>query len=157
MPHRLVLAAAASLAVLGAAAGTATAVGAGDSGPLPLPLLSPLSPLSPPDSLTVTVADSRTPGGDGTWTLTCGTPVEGSHPAARGACDRLEQLAAEGRDPFAPVPPQQLCTQQYGGPATARVTGTWQGRSVDARFSRTDGCEIGRWNNLAPLLPRTGA
>lgn len=46
-----------------------------------------------------------------------------------------------------------MCTQQAGGPAAARVQGTWQGESVDARFSRANGCEIARWNNLVPVLP----
>ena len=46
-----------------------------------------------------------------------------------------------------------MCTQQYGGPATARVTGTWQGQHVDATFDRTNGCEIARWNTLRPVLP----
>jgi hypothetical protein len=44
----------------------------------------------------------------------------------------------------------------YGGPATARVTGMWQGRGVDASFERTDGCEIARWNALVPALPDLG-
>ena len=65
------------------------------------------------------------------------------------------QLAQEGQDPFAPVPEDQMCTQQMGGPATAHVTGTWQGGSVDATFSRTNGCEISRWQTLEPVLPNT--
>ncbi|MFD6419554.1 SSI family serine proteinase inhibitor [Streptomyces sp. NPDC060194] len=79
-------------------------------------------------------------------------------PAAPGAPiggprtdDRPE--APEAADLFAPVPSGTLCTMQYGGEATAHVTGTWQGRPVDAVFSRSDGCEIGRWNALQPLLP----
>lgn len=46
-----------------------------------------------------------------------------------------------------------LCTMQYGGSATAHVTGTWAGRPVDARYDRGDGCEIARWDRLVPLLP----
>jgi hypothetical protein len=42
---------------------------------------------------------------------------------------------------------------QYGGAATARVTGTWAGRPVDAAYSRKNGCEIARWDRLVPLLP----
>jgi hypothetical protein len=45
---------------------------------------------------------------------------------------------------------------QYGGPATARITGTWHGRPVDATYKRTDGCEISRWQGLVPVLPATG-
>jgi hypothetical protein len=40
----------------------------------------------------------------------------------------------------------------YGGPQVAEVRGTWDGVDVDARFQRTDGCEIARWDRLAPLL-----
>jgi hypothetical protein len=39
--------------------------------------------------------------------------------------------------------------------ATARVTGTWQGRQVDATFDRSNGCEISRWQTLEPVLPNT--
>lgn len=47
------------------------------------------------------------------------------------------------------------CTQIYGGPETATVTGELDGEEVDATFSRSDGCEIARWDVAAPLL--TGA
>ena len=54
---------------------------------------------------------------------------------------------------FFPTPaPPRLCTQQYGGPQVAVVSGTFHGRRVEAVFSRTDGCEIPRWNAMAPLL-----
>jgi hypothetical protein len=53
---------------------------------------------------------------------------------------------------FAPVPDSAVCTQTYGGPATARVTGTLDGEHVDARFSLRDGCQISRWERLAWLL-----
>jgi hypothetical protein len=44
------------------------------------------------------------------------------------------------------------CTAIYGGPALARVTGTFRGRQVDARFSLEDGCEIARWERNRELL-----
>ena len=54
---------------------------------------------------------------------------------------------------FFPQPgPPPLCTQQYGGPQVAVVTGTFHDRPVEAVFKRTDGCEISRWNTMAPLL-----
>ncbi|GAA2791030.1 SSI family serine proteinase inhibitor [Streptomyces showdoensis] len=148
MPRRLAFAALAPLAVAPLALG-ATAASATGLGPLP-----PLPLLSTPDSLTVVVERSGNAEADGSFRLECGGTPGGTHPAAENACKRLEQIAAAGSDPFAPVPADQLCTQQYGGPATARVTGTWQGRSIDARFSRADGCEISRWENLRPVLPR---
>jgi hypothetical protein len=53
---------------------------------------------------------------------------------------------------FAPVPGDRVCTLQFGGPQTARVTGTLDGEEIDARFSRTDGCEIERWETVRALL-----
>ncbi|MCS0635112.1 subtilase-type protease inhibitor [Streptomyces sp. LP05-1] len=147
MLRRLVLTTAATLAALGAGS-LASAAPAGAIGPLPLPLFSG------PDKLTVTVKDSGNPMADGTFELTCGArTAEGTHPKAQGACDRLEELADEGQDPFTPVPKTRMCTMQYGGPATAHVTGTWQGRPVDAHFDRSNGCEISRWDAMKPVLP----
>ncbi|MEN8649927.1 SSI family serine proteinase inhibitor [Streptomyces sp. 21So2-11] len=143
MLRRLVLTAAASLAALSVTAPGAIAAG----GPLPVPLLH-----SGEDRLTVTTSETGDPAADATYTLECG-PTGGSHPRAQAACDRLGELAGQGEDPFAPVPEGQMCTQQYGGAATARVTGSWQGRPVDAVFGRGDGCEISRWNTMTPVLP----
>ncbi|MFJ5103699.1 SSI family serine proteinase inhibitor [Streptomyces sp. NPDC088554] len=101
---------------------------------------------APGDSLTVRVA------GGSTYTLKC-SPVGGSHPSAGAACARLAELGGGGRDPFAPVAGGSLCTMQYGGTATARITGTWQGKRVNAVFDRKNGCEISRWRALEPVLP----
>ena len=57
------------------------------------------------------------------------------------------------------LPPKRkdvACTQVYGGPQTATIRGTWQGRQVLSSFSRTDGCEISRWDLLQGLLPPGG-
>jgi hypothetical protein len=53
---------------------------------------------------------------------------------------------------FHQTPGNVACTQQYGGPDTATVKGTFQGEPVDARFARRNGCEIARWEDAAPLL-----
>ena len=60
----------------------------------------------------------------------------------------------DGLDPkvFEPTPGNVACTQQYGGPETATVQGTFKGEPVDAEFSRQNGCEIARWQDAAPLL-----
>ncbi|MFE4371082.1 SSI family serine proteinase inhibitor [Streptomyces sp. NPDC056835] len=108
------------------------------------------------DEFTVTVADSGLRGADGTYRLKC-RPAGGTHQQARAACDRLAQLASERKDPFAPVAKGAQCTMLYGGDATARVTGTWQGRAIDATFNRKNGCEIARWQTLEPVLPSTRA
>jgi len=47
---------------------------------------------------------------------------------------------------------QRACTQIYGGPETAHITGTIDGTKVDRRFSRTNGCEIADFNRAGELL-----
>ncbi|MFB7247861.1 hypothetical protein CW362_39415 [Streptomyces populi] len=113
----------------------------------------PARPDDSADRLTVTVHDAGG-GADGTFELEC-HPAGGTHPHAAEACDRLDRMTTWGKDTFAPVPPDSLCTMVYGGPATAHVTGTWAGRPVDARYDRSNGCEISRWNALEPVLPGT--
>lgn len=150
MMRRLALTAVVSLAALAAAAPGATAA----AGPLPLPLL-PLPVLQNDEAgthLTVVVSGSGNPEADGRYELEC-DPAGGTHPVAQQACDRLAQLPGESADPFTPVSRSAMCTQQFGGAATARITGTWQGRSVDSTFERSNGCEIARWNSLRPVLP----
>jgi hypothetical protein len=81
------------------------------------------------------------------WTLRC-EPAGGTHPAAEAAC---RALAANERA-LRPVPPDVGCTQIFGGPQVARVTGTYRGNAITAWFNRTNGCEIARWDRLAPLF-----
>ena len=90
---------------------------------------------------------------DAVWTLRC-TPPRGSLPRLARACARLAPASAAL---FAPIPRNAICTEIYGGPQRARVTGLIAGRRVWATFARTNGCEIARWNKLAPwLLPPGG-
>ncbi|MFF3484803.1 SSI family serine proteinase inhibitor [Streptomyces sp. NPDC002701] len=140
--------AAASLAALSATPPVAYA----DSLPL---LPPPVSGTDTTDRLTVTV-DKAGEGHDGTFELDC-HPAGGSHPDARAACEQLDRKTLWGKSPFAPAQEGGMCTMQYGGPATAHVTGTWAGRPVDATYRRGDGCEIARWDALVPLLPDVGA
>lgn len=119
----------------------------------PVLMPPPARPEDSSDRLTVTV-DGVGGGADGTFELEC-HPAGGTHPHAAEACDRLDRMTTWGKDTFAPVPPDALCTMVYGGPATAHVTGTWAGRPVDARYDRSNGCEISRWNALVPVLPGT--
>lgn len=154
MLRRLALTAAACLSAL-AAAPVATAA---TTAPVaPVPVAQPGHRLPDPqvrDRLTITVSDSGARAADGTRRLSC-SPAGGTHATPQQACDRLDQLAADGRKPFAPVPATMMCTMQYGGPATAHITGIWRGQPVDATFRRTNGCEIARWNTLEPVLPHT--
>ncbi|MEK6274752.1 MAG: SSI family serine proteinase inhibitor [Actinomycetota bacterium] len=83
------------------------------------------------------------------WTLTC--PDQGTLPRPERACQRLAAL----NKPFAPVPKSAACTEVYGGPLVADVSGRLRGRRVAAHFSRTNGCEIARWNRVRFLFPDT--
>jgi hypothetical protein len=71
-------------------------------------------------------------------------------------CERLGEgtraCRTLSRARLRPVPANVACTEIYGGPATARVRGTLEGEHVDARFERTNGCEIARWERNAALL-----
>ena len=51
-------------------------------------------------------------------------------------------------------PARRVCTQVYGGPQTARITGAIDGRDVDRTFKRTNGCEIEQYARIAKILPR---
>lgn len=86
-----------------------------------------------------------------TYTLTC-NPAGGDHPDPEAACEALAELD----DPFAPVRSDAVCTEIYGGPQTATVAGTWNGDPVIANFSRTNGCEIARWDAHVQLLVEAG-
>jgi Subtilisin inhibitor-like len=87
-----------------------------------------------------------------TWRLTC-DPPGGSHPDPKAACRVLE---ANGAAALPAVPKDKVCTQIYGGPETATITGTWQGQQVLSHFARNDGCQISRWKLLEGLLPPGG-
>jgi hypothetical protein len=75
-------------------------------------------------------------------TLTC-DPEGGSHPDPAGACAAL----AQNEDALEPVAGDVACTEIYGGDQVARITG-----SVEASFSRANGCEIARWDALEAVL-----
>jgi hypothetical protein len=84
-----------------------------------------------------------------THTLVCDGEPGDAHPDPEAACTHLDGLD----DPFAPLPDDVACTEQYGGPQTAHVIGRWAGEPVDLELSRTDGCRIAQWDSLGPLLP----
>lgn len=114
---------------------------------------------APADHLTITVSGAGEH--DGTYELFCDTSGRdgkhashlrhrSTHPEPREACAAIRNAD----DPFATTPKNALCTYVYGGPATAEIRGTWQGRTVHATFDRSNGCEISRWNQLVPALPQ---
>jgi Subtilisin inhibitor-like len=87
-------------------------------------------------------------GGKREWKLYC-ERSGGTLPNPERACQRLETFS----DPFAPTESGAMCTQEYGGPALAEIEGLYHGETVDARFTRTDGCEISRWDSHRFLFP----
>lgn len=117
------------------------------------PAADPTDPATPVAAELTVVVDRTGEGATTTWTLTC-EPAGGDHPDPEGACAAL--AAAGGRAGLAPTPMNQACTEQWGGPQTASVTGTVDGERVTARFDRTNGCEISRWETLEPLFGNTG-
>ena len=97
--------------------------------------------------------DGAKPQQDRVWTLRC-SPARGTLAQPARACARLMAL---GFRAFAPLPRNIVCTELYGGPQVARIVGTIAGKKLWATVSRTNGCEIGRWNGLVPwLLPPGG-
>jgi Subtilisin inhibitor-like len=80
-------------------------------------------------------------------TLTC-DPDGGSHPDPVSACDAL----LDNEEALEPVAGDVACTQIYGGDQVATLSGA----GVNASFSRANGCEISRWDKLAPLLDLSG-
>jgi hypothetical protein len=87
-----------------------------------------------------------------TYTLRC-APAAGTLPHRAAACARLAKLKA----PFAGTPKNVACTQIYGGPQEALVTGRFRGVLVRSWFSRRDGCQIDRWTHIGFLFPATNS
>jgi hypothetical protein len=107
-----------------------------------------------PTSLTVTYwSEGPDAGKRQQWTLRC-APARGTLARPATAC---RKLAAGGARLFAPTPKNVACTDIYGGPQVAKIVGTVRGNRVWARVSRTNGCEISRWERLSPwLIPAGG-
>jgi hypothetical protein len=53
-----------------------------------------------------------------------------------------------------PPDPARACTEIYGGPEQAHVTGTLAGRAVDVTVARSDGCGIADYEALFKALGR---
>jgi hypothetical protein len=95
--------------------------------------------------ISVSIGGSEAP--TKTWTLEC--PDGGTLPHPERACAKLAVMD----DPFAPAPKDQACTQVFGGPEVADVTGTFRGQPLNAHFEKGNGCEIARWNRVEFLFP----
>lgn len=102
-------------------------------------------------------------GSDGATTLTIVLDrdgEEGSQPpeeksvecgadADDAVCAALAGVTAAA---LGPVSADTACTEIYGGPDEASVEGTLNGDPVDERLTRANGCEIERFDALAPAL-----
>lgn len=98
-------------------------------------------------------------------TLSCdwrGGTATGSHPDAATACRDL-LAAVQAGDPFAPVSPDAMCAQVFGGDAVVAVSGAVLDAAggpldVQASFTLTDGCQIDRFDRMGAVLsPYRGA
>jgi hypothetical protein len=103
---------------------------------------------APDDPAATQLTVSVDPDGDGPEPakrsqVTCGGGQEDR------ACDAVATLRPAD---FEPTPDDVACTELYGGPQTAKVSGTLDGTPVEGRFARHDGCEIARWDKLSALL-----
>jgi hypothetical protein len=94
------------------------------------------------DELTV-VLDADGPGGEPSRTATL------SCPGADRGCAQLHAISAGD---FEPVAPGTACTEIYGGPDVAEISGTIDGEPVATEVTRADGCQIERFDRFAPLL-----
>ena len=63
-------------------------------------------------------------------------------------CQRLQQLSVADLE----IKDGAVCSQQYGGPSIAAVTGTLKGQAVNKTLTVKDGCEIELWNRWAEAL-----
>jgi hypothetical protein len=106
-------------------------------------------------NLSLTVSDGE--GTNAEATLKCdestaegtGFLESGAEEACRNARD-LEKLLTT------PPPENQVCTQIYGGPQTAHITGSFGAKDVARKITRNNGCAIEEWKQAQPLLDPSG-
>jgi hypothetical protein len=102
----------------------------------------------------LTVSYQSSPSNQTSFKISClaHTP-SGTHPNAKAIC---AAIAKRGTSLFAPVPAGTACSQIYGGPETAKAIGTVNGHKINSAFSRTDGCQVARWNIAKTLFTFPG-
>ena len=124
---------------------------------LPVPAHAPPARAAAEPSVRLTIAFTREDGARRqVSTLRC----RGLRASARGwlrgvGASRACRAARRRTSLLTTAPdPGRVCTQIYGGPERARVSGRIGTRAVARSFSRADGCRIADWDRAVPLLPR---
>lgn len=92
--------------------------------------------------------EGRGSGAPTRWTLRC-DPAGGTMPRTAAVCRQLYAL----RNPFAPLRQDVICTDQYGGPQQAVISGSFRGSRIWTLLALRNGCEISRAKRLAFLVP----
>jgi hypothetical protein len=106
---------------------------------------------TPGSDLQITLwLDGRGKGESRRWSLEC-NPDAGTLPKRGAACDKLASMRA----PFAPLRKDMACTEIYGGPQQALVTGRHRGQRIWVLLGANNGCQIARWNKLKFLVGGT--
>jgi hypothetical protein len=106
-------------------------------------------------NLTVKVEDGK--GKVARATLDCGDgDAHGSGFLSDGADAHCRDALGMQKLLTVSPPKDQVCTQLYGGPQTAHITGTLAGQSVTRDLARRNGCEIADWQKAQPLLAPSG-
>ena len=100
-------------------------------------------PASGSDGTQLRIVVTGAGGGPQTIELDCGSGA----PCERRDLDRLAEI-------FAPDDPARACTEIYGGPEKAHVSGRLEGRMIDLTINRSDGCGISDYQVLFDVLDR---
>ena len=85
------------------------------------------------------------------WTLRC-APAAGTLPTPARACVRLNAM----ENPFAPLQKDMQCTQIYGGPQEAVISGTFRGDRIWVKLTAATAARSRAAKKLAFLVPGIG-
>lgn len=79
--------------------------------------------------------------------------IDGAAACAQLGQPEVQERLTEG------APTGQACTEIYGGPDVATITGELDGEAIDTTVDRADGCGIADWDDLLSdvLPPSPGA
>jgi hypothetical protein len=106
-------------------------------------------------NLTVKVSDGN--GKTTQGTLACdGGSAKGGGFLEDGAEEHCRDALAMEKLLTSEPASDRVCTQLYGGPQTARITGTFGAQDVARSLKRTNGCEIEDWKQANALLAPSG-